>query len=79
MQGTDAMYRVPSEAALREPLFGSNNAWQGSSIRGAPRAADLLQHDCLLIRFERGEEPYAWELERGKKKFRVPVHALRAA
>jgi DNA-binding transcriptional LysR family regulator len=42
--------------------------------RGIPqKPADLLQHDCVGIRFESGEEPFAWELERGKKTWRVPV------
>lgn len=42
--------------------------------RGAPqKPADLLQHDCICIRWEPGEEPWAWELERGKKTWRVPV------
>jgi DNA-binding transcriptional LysR family regulator len=42
--------------------------------RGMPqKPADLLQHDCIGIRFEAGEKPFAWELERGKKTWRVPV------
>jgi DNA-binding transcriptional LysR family regulator len=42
--------------------------------RGAPeKPADLLQHDCIGIRFAPSEEPFAWELERGKKTWRVPV------
>lgn len=42
--------------------------------RGVPdKPEDLLHHDCIGIRFERGEEPFAWELERGKKTYRVPV------
>lgn len=42
--------------------------------RGAPqRPEDLLQHDCLCIRSDAGGARYAWELERGKKEWRVPV------
>jgi DNA-binding transcriptional LysR family regulator len=42
--------------------------------RGIPqKPADLIQHECLGIRFEADEEPFAWELERGKKTWRVPV------
>ena len=42
--------------------------------RGIPQKPDdLLHHDCIGIRFERNDEPFAWELERGKKTFRVPV------
>jgi DNA-binding transcriptional LysR family regulator len=42
--------------------------------RGAPeKPADLLQHDCICIRWAPSGEPWAWELERGDKTFRVPV------
>jgi DNA-binding transcriptional LysR family regulator len=37
------------------------------------KPADLLQHDCLCGRWTPDAEPYAWELERGKKTWRVPV------
>lgn len=43
--------------------------------RGTPqKPADLLQHDCLCMRQTATGEPWAWELERGKKTLRVPVH-----
>src|SRR5512143_1699705 len=42
--------------------------------RGAPQSPqDLLQHDCLCIRTSSGGPRYAWELERGRKTWRVPV------
>ncbi len=42
--------------------------------RGVPqKPADLLQHDCICMRFASSGEPWAWELERGKKTWRVPV------
>lgn len=42
--------------------------------RGAPqKPTDLLQHDCICIRSSPSGEPWAWELERGKKTWRVPV------
>jgi len=42
--------------------------------RGAPqKPQDLLQHDCLCIRTSAGGARYAWELERGRKAWRVPV------
>lgn len=42
--------------------------------RGTPqKPADLLHHDCICIRWHPKGEPWAWELERGKKTFRVPV------
>jgi DNA-binding transcriptional LysR family regulator len=41
--------------------------------RGVPkRPKDLLTHDCICYRFGAGA-PYAWELEQGKKTWRVPV------
>jgi len=42
--------------------------------RGVPqKPTDLLQHVCLGLRMSHGGEPWAWELERGKKTWRVPV------
>jgi DNA-binding transcriptional LysR family regulator len=41
---------------------------------GTPqRPEDLLQHECLTFRSETTGSLYAWELERGKKTWRVPV------
>ena len=43
--------------------------------RGTPqKPQDLLQHDCLCIRTSPSGARYAWELERGRKTWRVPVH-----
>ena len=42
--------------------------------RGTPqRPEDLLQHACLCIRGSASGARYAWELERGRKTWRVPV------
>jgi len=42
--------------------------------RGTPqKPADLLQHDCICVRSTTSGGRYAWELERGKKDWRVPV------
>jgi len=42
--------------------------------RGAPtKPEDLLHHDCVCIRRGTTGDPWAWELERGKKIWRVPV------
>ncbi len=42
--------------------------------RGTPQVPqDLLQHDCIGIRTSTAGARYAWELERGKKVWRVPV------
>lgn len=54
--------------------------------RGIPqKPPELLHHDCICMRFAASGEPWAWELERRKKTWRVPVrgpvttndHALR--
>lgn len=42
--------------------------------RGTPqKPEDLLQHECIGIRSAIDRPLYAWELERGKKTWRVPV------
>jgi DNA-binding transcriptional LysR family regulator len=42
--------------------------------RGVPqKPEDLLQHECICMRWTKGGEPWAWELERGKRNWRVPV------
>ncbi len=42
--------------------------------KGVPlKPTDLAQHDCLCTRRTPDAEPFAWELERGKKTWRVPV------
>jgi DNA-binding transcriptional LysR family regulator len=42
--------------------------------RGVPqKPADLLQHDCICMRWAPNGQPWAWELERKKKTWRVPV------
>lgn len=42
--------------------------------KGTPeRPEDLLAHDCIGIRSPTSGGPYAWELERGKKSWRIPV------
>jgi DNA-binding transcriptional LysR family regulator len=41
---------------------------------GTPeRPEDLLQHECITFRSETTGAPYAWELEKGRKEWRVPV------
>lgn len=42
--------------------------------KGIPqKPSDLVRHDCLCSRWAPEGEPFAWELERGKKTWRVPV------
>ena len=42
---------------------------------GTPqRPEDLLHHECLTFRSDTTGALYAWELERGRRTWRVPVH-----
>jgi DNA-binding transcriptional LysR family regulator len=42
--------------------------------RGVPeKPADLLHHDCICLRGTPSGEPWPWELERGKKTWRIPA------
>ena len=42
--------------------------------KGTPqRPEDLLEHDCVNITLPSSGAKYAWELERGKKQWRIPV------
>jgi len=42
--------------------------------RGTPkRPEDLLRHECLTFHLPTSGALYAWELERGKRTWRVPV------
>jgi DNA-binding transcriptional LysR family regulator len=42
--------------------------------RGVPlKPQDLLKHECICMRFGPSGEPRAWELERRKRTWRVPV------
>ncbi len=43
--------------------------------RGVPqRPEDLLQHECLTVRSQTTGALYVWELERGRRPWRVAVH-----
>src|SRR4051794_13193603 len=42
--------------------------------RGTPeRPEDLLRHECITFRSRTNGALYAWELERGRRNWRVPV------
>ncbi len=42
---------------------------------GVPqRPEDLLRHECFTFRSETNGALYSWELERGRRNWRVPVH-----
>jgi DNA-binding transcriptional LysR family regulator len=72
---SEAIERDMVQVRLTEPgRFVVTAAPSYLARRGVPETpSDLLQHDCLCIRSEVGGARYAWELERGRKTWRVPV------
>jgi DNA-binding transcriptional LysR family regulator len=72
---TEAIERDMVQVRLSEPgRFVVAGAPSYLARRGEPLAPnDLLHHDCIGIRTSVGGTRYAWELERGKKAWRVPV------
>src|SRR5207248_2359320 len=54
------------EVAARAPAYLARH--------GVPEhAEDLLRHECITFRSQTTGALYAWELERGRKSWRVPV------
>ncbi len=72
---TEAIERDMVQVRLTEPgRFVVAGAPSYLARRGTPQEPkDLLQHDCIGIRTSTAGARYAWELERGKKTWRVPV------
>ncbi len=72
---TEAIERDMVQVRLTDPgRFVVAGAPSYLARRGTPQEpGDLLQHDCIGIRTSTGGARYAWELERGKKTWRVPV------
>lgn len=65
------MVRVRLTDAFRFVVVGTP---EYLSRRGVPqRPEDLLHHDCITFRLPTGGDLYAWEFERGRKEWRVPV------
>jgi DNA-binding transcriptional LysR family regulator len=72
---TESIERDMVQVRLTEPgRFVVAGAPSYLARRGTPKEPrDLLQHDCIGIRTSTAGARYAWELERGKKTWRVPV------
>jgi len=65
------MVRVRLTNALRYIVVG---APEYLKRRGTPqRPEDLLEHECIVFCSPTTGAAYAWEFERGQKKWRVPV------
>src|SRR5438445_780710 len=59
------------EEALRYVLVGAPSYF---ARRGTPdRPEDLLSHECITFRSHTTGALYTWELERGRRTWRVPV------
>lgn len=72
---SEAIERDMVQVRLTEPgRFVVAAAPSYLARRGAPeKPQDLLRHACLCMRASPAVARYAWELERGKKTWRVPV------
>lgn len=65
------MVHVRLSPACRVVVAGAPSYFKKHGVPQKPE--DLLQHQCIGMRFASGGEPFAWELERGKRTWRVPV------
>ncbi len=65
------MVHVRLSGPTRVVVAGASSYFKRRGIPQKPN--DLLSHDCLGSRWTNDAEPFAWELERGKKTWRVPV------
>jgi DNA-binding transcriptional LysR family regulator len=72
---SEAIERDMVQVRLTEPgRFVVVGAPSYLARRGTPeKPQDLLQHDCICVRTSTSGARYAWELERGRKAWRVPV------
>ncbi|SEU38070.1 LysR family transcriptional regulator [Stigmatella erecta] len=65
------MVQVRLTAAFRFVVVGSSGYLER---HGTPqRPEDLLRHECITFRLPNTGALYAWELERGRRNWRVPV------
>lgn len=65
------MVHVRVSAPTRLVVVGAPSYLERCGVPQKPQ--DLLGHACIGIRWAPRGEPWAWELERGKKTYRVPV------
>lgn len=72
---TEAIQRDMVQLRLSEPFrFVVVGAPAYLAKHGTPEhPKDLLRHECFTFRSETNGTLYAWELERGRKAYRVPV------
>lgn len=75
VRSTDVIERDMVQVRLTEPFrFVVVGAPEYLARHGTPqRPEDLLRHECLTFRSQTTGALYAWELERGRKTWHVPV------
>jgi DNA-binding transcriptional LysR family regulator len=75
VRSTDAIERDMVQVRVTRPFrFVVVGAPQYLARHGTPqRPEDLLRHECLTFRSLTTGALYAWELERGRRTWRVPV------
>jgi DNA-binding transcriptional LysR family regulator len=73
---SEAIQRDMVQVRLTDPFrFVVVGAPSYLARRGTPeRPEDLLRHECITFRSRTTGALYAWELERGRRSWRVPVH-----
>jgi DNA-binding transcriptional LysR family regulator len=65
------MVQVRLSGPTRLVVVGAPSYFERKGVPQKPQ--DLLKHDCICVRRTPGGEVWAWELERGKRTYRVPV------
>lgn len=65
------MVHVRLTGPIRLVVAGAPSYFKRKGVPETP--PDLVHHDCLCTRWSSDAEPLAWEFERGKKSWRVPV------
>ena len=75
VRSSDVIERDMVQVRLTDPFrFVVVGAPEYLAHHGMPqRPEDLLRHECLTFRSQTTGALYAWELERGRKTWRVPV------
>lgn len=75
MRLSEAIERDMVQVRLTDPFrFVVVGSPEYLARRGTPqRPEDLLAHECITFRMPSNGALYAWELERGKRTWRVPV------
>lgn len=76
---SEAIERDMVQVRLTEPFrFVVVGSPDYLARHGTPeRPEDLLRHECITFRSRTTGALYAWELERGRRNWRVPVHGGR--